>query len=317
MKKISIIIPHYNTWDMLAELLASIPNSQTFQIIVIDDHSKDYDMNKLKIKDKFPQVIIQQNSSDKKGAGAARNKGLTLATGDWLLFADSDDLFTENLTASVTKYIDSSYDIVYFKPNSFTDNISKISNRHKRYVEYIENYITDKTKYNELKLRYYFVVPWSKLIKHEIVKKNKIHFEEVMVSNDILFSAKIGFYAETIIGESDTIYTVRERKDSLTNVVGNKRFIERFRAWLDYASFLKDSLNNHDFKLISLTALPYLIYVLKNKLGLKAFMTVLKESQKSGIPVFDGRVLNPIFLFKSIRKNHKHNAVVEKTKSDG
>ena len=55
---------------------------------------------------------------ENKGAGYARNVGLSLAKGKWLLFADADDFFNLGFLNVLDNYIDSDNDIVYFSANS-------------------------------------------------------------------------------------------------------------------------------------------------------------------------------------------------------
>src|SRR5699024_10975347 len=142
----------------------------------------------------FPNVTFLKNDINKKGAGAARNKGIKYSKGEWLLFADADDKFLQSLDKKIKPYLDSKYDLIYFPPASFTDKKNYKSRRHTQYVEYINDYKVSKNTTSELRLRYKFVVPWSKMIRSSIVKKNNILFEEISVSNDILFSAKVGYY---------------------------------------------------------------------------------------------------------------------------
>lgn len=90
--QISVIIPVYNAAPFLERSVNSVIN-QTFSqwnLILVDDGSKD---NSGQICDDFTQrdsrvhVIHQENA----GAGAARNNGLALAKGDYVVFVDADD----------------------------------------------------------------------------------------------------------------------------------------------------------------------------------------------------------------------------------
>ena len=89
-KKFSIIIPNYNKEDYVEETLNSIFNQtyKNYEVIVIDDASSDNSIEKIK---KFDFRLFQTN---RKMAGGARNVGLDNATGDYILFLDSDDYFT-------------------------------------------------------------------------------------------------------------------------------------------------------------------------------------------------------------------------------
>jgi len=93
MSKVSIIIPCYNVENYIEECVESAINQtyKNIEIICIDNNSSDSTWQKLeKLKNKYPQLIIDKEN--KTGAPAARNKGLALASGQWLQFLDADDL---------------------------------------------------------------------------------------------------------------------------------------------------------------------------------------------------------------------------------
>lgn len=302
MKNISIVIPHYNGWKELSELLKTIPSDTGIETIVIDDKSENALIKLKEFKKQFPDVLFLENDSKKKGAGTARNIGIKKATGKWLLFADSDDKFSDDLLSKIEKYFDSKYDIIYFTPNSFIDKSNEKSGRHRQYERFVLEYLSNKDRYNELKLRFEFVVPWSKLIKNKIVKDNNIKFEEIMHSNDILFSAKVGYYAKEITATEENIYIVRESKGSLTSSIDETKFKQRFNAWMDYILFIKASLTSEDFKLINLSALPLLSKIYENNLGTQNYFYVIKNCIKKNIPIIDNRVLKPKIFFELLKE---------------
>src|SRR5690554_2433886 len=91
----SIIIPHKNIPELLDRCLKSIPIRDDVQVIVVDDNS---DPDKV---DFFEFPGLNRHNTDvyftkeKKGAGYARNVGLTKAIGKWLIFSDADDFFND------------------------------------------------------------------------------------------------------------------------------------------------------------------------------------------------------------------------------
>lgn len=90
--KFSIIIPNYNKEEYVEETLNSVFNQtyKNFEVIIIDDGSTDKSLEKIS---KFNVRLFHTN---RKRAGGARNKGIDNATGDYLIFLDSDDYFTDN-----------------------------------------------------------------------------------------------------------------------------------------------------------------------------------------------------------------------------
>jgi glycosyltransferase involved in cell wall biosynthesis len=92
---ISVVIPSFNKGDLILSTIASIKASTyegPFEIIIVDDNSTDSSTKEayVKIKRKYPDIRIEESGG--KGPGNARNKGLGIAAGEFILFLDSDDL---------------------------------------------------------------------------------------------------------------------------------------------------------------------------------------------------------------------------------
>ena len=94
--KISVVIPVYNSENTLGECLASVYRSayKNYEVIAVDDCSTDKSVEVIK---KFPCRLIRQDRNG--GAGKARNAGAKHATGDILLFMDSDVLIRKDTLA--------------------------------------------------------------------------------------------------------------------------------------------------------------------------------------------------------------------------
>lgn len=95
-KKISIIIPAYNTEKYIGRCLESVLNQtyQNLEIILVDDGSTDNTlelMNEFGLKDSRIKVVHKEND----GQAEARNTGMDASTGEYIIFVDSDD-FIEN-----------------------------------------------------------------------------------------------------------------------------------------------------------------------------------------------------------------------------
>ena len=191
----SIIIPTKNIPDLLQRCLESIPQRSDIEIIVVDDNS---DREIVDVKN-YPGTNNQQVKiiflPESKGAGYARNIGLTIAKGKWILFADSDDYFSEKFSDILDRYINSEYDIIFLNYER-VDSVTK----EKIHV-YRQSFITGKNlndKLLENKLRFVMGPPWCKMIAHHLIKKYNVKFDEVAKHNDTMFSLKIGYYADRI-----------------------------------------------------------------------------------------------------------------------
>ena len=99
---ISVIVPVYNAEKYIRETIHSILNQDfaDFEILLINDGSKDKSLeicNELALK--YPQIRVfdQKNS----GVSAARNKGLLEARGEYIAFADADDLLEKDMLSTL------------------------------------------------------------------------------------------------------------------------------------------------------------------------------------------------------------------------
>lgn len=92
--KFSIIIPNYNNEKYIEKCINSVLNQtyKNFEIIFVDDMSSDnsYEIIRELKENSWQQIKIIRNES-KRYNGGSRNVGLTKATGDYILFIDSDD----------------------------------------------------------------------------------------------------------------------------------------------------------------------------------------------------------------------------------
>lgn len=200
--KYSFIIPNHNQQDLLQRCLDSIPMRDDVEVIIVDDNS---DSNKVDFCNypgtDRPNTKIVYNK-EAKGAGHARNIALEHATGDWLIFSDSDDTFnTKDLLHAFAEYGDSDNDIVYFDVNCI-DSIDG------SYVDNIHGYtsIIRSSKDRENLCRYHLKCPWGKMVKRQLITDHSIMFEETPVANDAMFSLQTGHFAKKVAISNLKIY---------------------------------------------------------------------------------------------------------------
>ncbi|MGL4672445.1 glycosyltransferase family 2 protein, partial [Cetobacterium sp.] len=164
---ITIIVPVYNVENYLEESIRSIIN-QTYlniEILAINDGSLDNSLRileKLSTQDKRIKIISQKN----KGLSGARNTGIKYSKGKYLLFLDSDDIFSTNTIIqdlyNIIKKDDS--DIVIFKYRTKSEKTKILKNieiglTKSRYTleEFCQEIPIKNKKY------YGFIPAWSKL----------------------------------------------------------------------------------------------------------------------------------------------------------
>jgi len=236
---ISIVIPHKNSLEKLSRLLASIPEGEFFQTIVIDDNSEP-EQNPGLLKSTYKHVEFHINQSGEYNAGSARNIGVRCASGEWLLFADADDYFNTDLLKSVPEIVKelSAFDICYFKVKSIEEVTGLPSIRHTRYNSLADRFLQGDDR--EL-IRYKWAPPWGKLIKKALVDSFNIKFDSVVASNDLIFSLKIGIFAKNIQVIDEVIYFVTKSTDSITARLTPERALARLETLIDYNSIVMDN----------------------------------------------------------------------------
>ncbi|MBO5289018.1 MAG: glycosyltransferase family 2 protein [Spirochaetales bacterium] len=200
--KISIIIPVYNAEEYLYECLDSLINQtmKNTEIICIDDGSTD---NSYEILSEYAAkdnrfIILQQEN---KGAGAARNKGMEIAKGEFLAFLDADDFFEHDmLEITLNKIEKTQADFVIFNSNQFDD-------KTKQFVDsdwfVIYDFFPNEETFNYSQISgniFKSIVGWAwdKLYRTSFVKKHNLKFQEQRTTNDALFVFSALFLASKI-----------------------------------------------------------------------------------------------------------------------
>ena len=116
--KISIITPYYNSLEYikrLAEVLTPQLDSEV-EWLIIDDGCNEKELDNLKAK----VIHLKENSG---GASIPRNVGLDNATGEYIVFIDSDDLVKHNFISSIKSKIKENWDYCYYGWETSTQQI--------------------------------------------------------------------------------------------------------------------------------------------------------------------------------------------------
>ena len=185
--KISVIIPAYNSQDVILNCLNSVCN-QTYKNLEIIVVLKDSGGKTAEIIQKLndPRIkVIKQN--DDSGAGGARNIGLKSAHGDWIGFVETDDVidlnFYQKLISAAT---DENIDIL----------CGETFNKNKPHNHFAPSkiYTTFTEKYNLIKNGATF----DKIFKKSLVRKYNLKCSEKIRWEDNIFIFKAFYYAQKI-----------------------------------------------------------------------------------------------------------------------
>lgn len=221
MSKVSVVIPVYNVEKYLRETLDCLVNQtlSDIEIICVDDGSTDSSLSILKeyaANDSRVKVLEQQN----KFAGVARNNGLKIATGEYVIFLDSDDVFDKTMLEKlVTKAEKTDADVTVCKCQLLMMKDNSVSE-----CDYCinEKYLPEKEVFSGSDISKYLLQtfngwPWDKLYKREFILKHGLEFQELRHSNDTYFVLMSLMLAERITILDEIMVTYRIHDESLAN----------------------------------------------------------------------------------------------------
>lgn len=230
----SVIIPHKNSLDWLQRCVDSIPQREDIQIVIVDDNSDIPDPEWVRFREKNPRAELFL-TKEGGGAGYARNAGLEHACGEWIIFSDADDFFYEGAFDVLDEYIGKDNDVFFFPCDSRDGkSLEMIEDRRPILRRSIRNGNLDELRYRSL-------VPWGKMIRKELIDREKLRFEEVEVSNDVMFSMRLGAAARNPgVIPSDPLYCSTRNEGSLVHKKTVKRIITRIRVARRANDFLHD-----------------------------------------------------------------------------
>lgn len=235
MVEISVIMPVYNCEEYLKESIESVLNQSfdDFEFICVDDGSTD---NSLKILQDFEkrddriQVFHQEN----KGGGTARNFALTKASGNYLLFIDSDDILYSSALEETHELIkQKNVDFLLFKAIDYDSGIDKYFKEEYFTMDEIYDKVKDEVfSYEDLGDLIFKMsaTPWGKLYNLDFIKNCGAQFAEGIIFHDNLFFWDMLFASKRICFYNETLYLRRIHSTSIQESK-DKRFLNIFPAF--------------------------------------------------------------------------------------
>ena len=204
--KVSILVPIYNVEKFFSRCLESLFNQtyQNIEYVFVNDCTPDNSMVVLQnFMEKYPSraklVRIIENTNN-CGIAIVRNTLIKNATGDYVLFVDSDDWIEEDMVEKlVDKAIQTDADVVGC--DYYEDYPNKA-------VLFKQHYPTDRIEAMKamtlLKIK---GVLWKLLIRHDLIVKNNLSFiPEIHFGEDYIFCCKLFFYAKSISNVDEALY---------------------------------------------------------------------------------------------------------------
>ena len=245
MKKISVIVPIYNAEKYLEDCVKSIIEQtyRNIEIILINDGSTDnsYEiMQKLQKKDERIRILSREN----KGTLYTRIEGANLASGDYIMYVDSDDYIDDIMLERLSQQIGEA-DII--RCGHIVENIAK--HTKKRGEEYFKQKIILKQenfqKLYELYLTtYQYSAIWAQLIKIELFKQiNSENIKQINMCEDLYLNLEMLTRAKEIAFLPDAYYHYIIRENSTCTTLSiekiQKRMIDSTYVYMKLYDYIK------------------------------------------------------------------------------
>lgn len=264
--KVSVVVPVYNVEKYLDRCLNSIVN-QTYhnlEIILVDDGSPDRCPEMCEEwakKDNRIKMIHKENA----GLGMARNTGIENATGDYILFVDSDDFIELNTVEQAYKLaIKEKADIVYYGYKD-VDASGKVINENKPEIEkciYRQEEVCEEilpellmSDYSKPKKSNLMLSACTALFSLEMIRRVDWRFvsERKIISEDVYSLMELFINVKSVAVLSESLYCYCQNETSLTRIYRRDRY-EGIKYFYDesiklceayrYSTQVKERLSN-------------------------------------------------------------------------
>ena len=305
MKKIdiSVIIPTYKRNDYLPRAIESVLNQKcNYELIVVDDNdsNSEYRKNNIELMKKYKKVIYLKHDVNKNGA-AARNTGLSVASGKYVTFLDDDDEFVSDRLEKVMKVINKTEPdfictgyIYKYKNKSILNNVPDIDSNRK------------KCEFNLLKAKSFFGTGSNMICKRELVNKIGGFDSSFLRNQDIEFMIRYLEVAKSVFVIPDCL--VIKNIDNIINVPSYEKALENKKKFLKKFDYIINSYDESTKKQIYQSHYYELLYnaIKKNdKSEIRKARLLLKNnnmySMKKEIIMKIKRRIKTSFLYRLVK----------------
>lgn len=248
MSYFSIIIPVYQTEKYMAECIESVlkQDFDDYELILVDDGSTD---GSPAICDQYASQFEKICAVHKKNGGLsdARNTGINIATGQYLLFLDSDDFWSDSQFLKKLKIeiehqdcdvMNFHYKYYYEEENQYRDFFSPIDEESlwKMNADQRFQYLVEQNQY--------IASACNKAVSRELILQNNLYFRVGITSEDIEWCARLASCSKEMGGCNLDAYCYRQRAESITHTLKaeNVEMLRKnIRACIKHAKLLDRS----------------------------------------------------------------------------
>lgn len=266
MKKVSIIVPVYNSEKYLTQCIDSILNQtyKNIELILVDDCSPDKSFEICNDFAKKDSRIRYFKKEKNEGVSEARNFGIQKAKGDYVCFVDGDDFVEiDYVKKLLNKAEKDNLDLTFCRYSGLNDNV--ISNfwelslerfaKEKQY-QYLfykaqESDLLNKAPQNkkvDISI-ITFGICWRVLYKKEFLVNNNIYFnKDLFYCEDVIFVVKCLEKTNKVDVIDDFLYNYRQSADSITRNFNFKLVEQTEKVCSIFLDLAKDNLTDNQVK---------------------------------------------------------------------
>ena len=245
MPKYSIIVPVYKAEKTIRKCVDSILGQRysDFELILVDDCSPDHCLAicmEYQMADERVAVIHQQRN---RGVSAARNAGLDVAKGEYILFVDSDDFVAENYFMTIDAF-SGKYDLLAFGHYDYLTDPDEANSETKKSAMCCNTDSGQENAWHTLFMKSFFASPWNKVYSKARIGDTRFD-ESCVCYEDFLFNIHYCEGIDSFAVIDEPLYYYRQIPS--VNHVSKRQWGERFaishkvaEATLRFAKLHKD-----------------------------------------------------------------------------
>lgn len=220
--KYSFIVPIYNVESYLEQCVDSLLKQtyEDYEIVLIDDGATDSSGQMAdSYAEKYPDIVRVEHQKN-AGLGGARNTGIDLARGQYLIMIDSDDYVSEKMLETVEKYLKKyDNDILIFNYVRVEENgEKKIQKLHESEAEYIsmeqKQFLLEQP------------AAWNKVYRASLFQNTGIRYPERIYYEDLATTPCLALHADKIGAIQEPLYYYIQRNSSIMHSKSLQRTME-------------------------------------------------------------------------------------------
>lgn len=236
--RLSVIIPVYNVEQYLERCVMSIVNQDVetddYEIILVNDGSTDSSyVIACDLAEKYPNIRLY--SQENKGQGAARNLGIRVAKGNYILFVDSDDYLLPNAFKRMLEAAEvHQLDILVMQSKSMKEDGT--------FQQIYCAPLPTETVFDGrhiLLAGYRPASVWAKLFRHQVIIDTIGGFVEGIIHEDVDFDMKLFTYARRVMFLNLCFYIYYWNSSSTDKLMNHDKIMKSMCSDVVIASDLK------------------------------------------------------------------------------